>query len=196
LNPSPQPRVLPVEIAPRVLAGAAERALPGPVLPRCAIVTFSQNDRGDLVARELDWTEWLPVRNDRLAELGIRLSQQTILRLGYNGYIRLRRPAPQTHEFHLGSLRAHLKRVESDLGFWQRRTIPAGWDAQGEILWREDLASRFANYQTVDLPATCLGADRHFPIGIIRVRPKKQNGGKPAIARQSDLFGEGVKSDR
>jgi len=214
--------ILSIEIAPasrlqRDAGAPAYEARP----PKCAIVDFAMDDHGNLKAQGMDWSEWLPLREfaggkgrkgdvpraeyqDRNTgpcpwqDLGIRIKRSTLIRLAWNGYIRARRPSAQTWEIHLGSLRAHLKRVEADLAFWSRRSIPDGWTADGQVIWRDVPMARSVAWQSTanlrdnDLAAAFADAPPLLPRGVRRVKRRRTD--EPGRIRlhvdpdQYDLF--------
>ena len=63
-------------------------------------------------------------------------------RLAAAGFIRSRRPSPETLEIHLPSFAEHLRAVEADPKFWTRHDRMRRWRAalrEGECIGRADL---------------------------------------------------------
>lgn len=115
-------------------------------VPLFGIVEFQQLGNGDLRAKTLHLGEWLVLHQSNLKKLGVQMDVRTVIRLGNNGYVRVRQPGPQTRELNLASWVAHLKAVEGDPLFWQRRLEAVGFDEKGKVIWRESLLTRRENY--------------------------------------------------
>jgi len=114
--------VLVVEAAPGERGACPAGALdPSQVkAPPFAICRMTRLGNGDYRPVPVEWGEWISLRDDAAARLGINLSRNTLIRLWLNGYIKMRQPSPQIYELNLASLVDHLRAVRDDSGFWSR----------------------------------------------------------------------------
>ena len=54
--------------------------------------------------------------------IGLKVSANTLKRLGRAGFIRLRRPVPAQYQLHIGSLIEHLENCEEE-DFWTEANV-------------------------------------------------------------------------
>ena len=86
--------------------------------PAYAICRMARLGNGDYRPQPVEWSEWVPLQNEWLQKLGIKISRQTLHRLWKNGYVVIRQTSPNIHELNLASFVAHLNRVHNDPHFW------------------------------------------------------------------------------
>lgn len=132
------PSTLLVEIAP----GKEGVSAPKATVPRFAIAEFIQLENGDLRVKRLHWSEWITLHQENLTKLGIKMDVRTVVRLGNNGYIRVRMTSPKLREMNLSSWLSHVAAVEADPNFWERRLEPVGFDEGGKVIWGNSLLTR------------------------------------------------------
>lgn len=135
-----------------VVPGQSSRVkIPEVIPPRFAIVEFQVLPNGDLRPARVHWNQWVKLTDSAIEKMGVNISRRTVLRLGHNGYVRLRRISPLTSEVCLRSLLRHLERVEADPQFWSRHQIPKGWDDQGEVIWEDWIMSRLEAFNATQV---------------------------------------------
>ena len=86
--------------------------------PPYAICRMVRLANGDYRPVPVEWSEWVPLQNEWLQKLGIKISRQTLHRLWKNGYVIIRQTSPSIHELNLASFVAHLNRVHNNPHFW------------------------------------------------------------------------------
>lgn len=89
--------------------------------PPFAICYMRRLANGDYRAEPVEWGEWVPLKDEWLGALGIKISRKTVFRLWNNGYLDLRKVSPHIMELRLASLVEHLRNVQDDPGFWDRQ---------------------------------------------------------------------------
>lgn len=89
--------------------------------PPYAICYMRRLPNGDYRPEPVEWGEWVPLKDEWLTALGIKISRQTVYRLSCNGYVQLRKISPHILELNLASLVQHLRNVQDDPDFWDCR---------------------------------------------------------------------------
>lgn len=89
--------------------------------PPFAICYMRRLPNGDYRPEPVEWGEWVPLKDEWLTALGVKISRQTVYRLAANGYVDLRQISPHIKELRIASLVGHLRNVQSDPDFWSRQ---------------------------------------------------------------------------
>lgn len=89
--------------------------------PPFAICRMRRLANGDIRPEPVEWGDWVPLKDEWLTKLGIKISRQTVYRLAYNDYVQIRRVSPCILELNLASLVDHLRKVQDDPEFWDRK---------------------------------------------------------------------------
>lgn len=93
--------------------------VPGGKVPEYVVCKMEQIREGVYQAKPVTLDLWIKKRPGLCRRFGIELSDETLLRLGRAGFVKIHNPAPQVVLVNIQSLLAHLEATQSPR-FWTR----------------------------------------------------------------------------
>jgi hypothetical protein len=124
----PEPHAkIEVKLAPsgrkiQITPGLSVQPAPLSALPAFALIEWTRVGDGKYEPRLVTADEWVNMSDDMETRIGLKVSANTLKRLGRAGFIRLRRPVPAQYQLHIGSLIEHLENCEEE-DFWTEANV-------------------------------------------------------------------------